>query len=460
MPTIQERIAEAMDAGYAPQEIIQFYKTSDDPEHQSWYQSYAEKMQQRALEPNVEKKDAVSTGLLDFIEENPKTSAAIGGAVVATGAIGTGAKIYSGIQQRKMQERSLAAYEAQVAKQGLPAGLAETQLPGAVSSDPLLEQRIRKATAEADLAQFKTDQAKSKIAQITQAAPANVPAPVNLTPADLAARAAALPPPPGTPMAAVAPTAAPNVAPAVAPAVAEPKLSTFSQWGDGPPATAPVEVAKAAVEAPAKPPKIKRTNAQIAADSVLKPGYEFRAGFGTSDTYLIDQLGPEKYKIARMELNEGRPFGAYNLELNQSVMDKYRVGEKMTPEVAKAAGAGAMSSPGGVPSKSIQRAVKFGGVLGMGLPAWLAARASELPGFDAAMGRANEAVPGLGVSAGILPFSRGEELGKLGASFVSAGNPQYQSQLQDQLKTETDVERKAILMEELRKIRAPVPPPR
>jgi hypothetical protein len=51
-------------------------------------------------------------------------------------------------------------------------------------------------------------------------------------------------------------------------------------------------------------------------------------------------------------------------------------------------------------------------------------------------------------------------LGKLGASFVSAGNPQYQSQLQDQLKTETDVERKAILMEELRKIRAPVPPPR
>jgi hypothetical protein len=447
MPTIQERIAEAMDAGYAPQEIIQFYKTSDDPEHQSWYQSYAEKMQQRALEPNVEKKEKVGTGLLDFIEENPKTSAAIGGAVVATGAIGTGAKIYSGIQQRKMQERSLAAYEAQVAKQGLPAGLAETQPAGTVASDPLLEQRIRKATAEADLAQFKTEQAKAKIAQVTQAAPVNVPAPVNLTPADVAARAAALPPPVAAapvapPVAPVAPVAAPvaSVAPAVAPT--------------------PVEVAKAEVEAPAKPPKIRRTKEQIAADSVLKPGYEFRAGFSTADTYLVDSLGPEKYKIARMELNEGKPFGDYNKDLVKSVMDKYRVGEKITPEVAKAAGAGSMSSPGGVPSQSIQRAVKFGGVLGMGLPAWLAARASELPGYDEAMGRAGQAVPGLGVSVGVTPFSRGEEMGKLGSSYVTAGNPQYRSQLEDQLKTEKDADRRSILIDELRKIGAPVPPPR
>jgi hypothetical protein len=226
-------------------------------------------------------------------------------------------------------------------------------------------------------------------------------------------------------------------------------------------AQTPVEVAKAEVKSePVKPPKIRRTNEQIAADSVLKPGYEFRAGFSTADTYLVDTLGPEKYKIARMELNEGKPFGDYNKDLVKGVMDKYRVGEKVTAEAAKAAGAGTMSSPGGVPSKSIQRAVKFGGVLGMGLPAWLAARASELPGYDEAMGRAGQAVPGLGVSVGVTPFSRGEEMGKLGSSYVTAGNPQYRSQLEDQLKTEKSADRRSILIDELRKIGAPVPPPR
>jgi hypothetical protein len=96
----------------------------------------------------------------------------------------------------------------------------------------------------------------------------------------------------------------------------------------------------------------------------------------------------------------------------------------------------------------------------MGLPAWLAARASELPGYDEAMGRAGQAVPGLGVSVGVTPFSRGEEMGKLGSSYVTAGNPQYRAQLEEQLKTEKNADRRSVLIDELRKIGAPVPPPR
>jgi len=147
MPTIQERIAEAMDAGYAPQEILKFYKESDDPEHQNWYQTYSEKMQQRGLEPNVEE-PSKGGGLLGFIEENPKTAAAVGAAALVTPAIGAA---YTGYQKGKMAERRTAAYEAQVAKQGLPTALAETQPNGPVGPDPLMEARIRKAAAEADL---------------------------------------------------------------------------------------------------------------------------------------------------------------------------------------------------------------------------------------------------------------------------------------------------------------------
>ena len=225
----------------------------------------------------------------------------------------------------------------------------------------------------------------------------------------------------------------------------QPKPKTASPIGG---TSIPVE---GAATPPAGEPPVKAVAPAKTSKSELKPGYEFRPGFGTSDTYLVDTIGPEKYKIARMEMNEGKPFGQYDVNLVKNVMDKYRVGEKVTAEAAKAAGAGAMSSPGGVPSKSIQRGVKVAGVLGMGLPAWLAARASELPGYEEAMNRANAAVPGLGESANAMPFSRGEEFGKLGKSYVTAGNANYIREIRSQLETEKNPARKAILQEELQK---------
>jgi hypothetical protein len=198
-------------------------------------------------------------------------------------------------------------------------------------------------------------------------------------------------------------------------------------------------------------PVLNKTSAKSAIETELRPGHEFRPGFSTSDTYLLDGLGPEKYKIARMELNEGKPFGKYDVQLVKDVMNKYRVGEKVTAAAAKAAGAGAMSSPGGVPSKSIQRNLKIGGVLGMGLPAWLASRAAELPGYEEAMTRANEAVPGMGSSANAMPFSRGEEMSKMGNAYVTAGNPNYRAELQQQIANEQDPKRLDQLIRELQK---------
>lgn len=211
------------------------------------------------------------------------------------------------------------------------------------------------------------------------------------------------------------------------------------------------EVPVPAAAVPTTPVK-KTKGVKPPVETELRAGHEFRPGFGTSDTYLVDTIGPEKYKIARMELNEGKPFGKYDVNLVQDVMNKYRVGEKVTSEAAKAAGAGAMSSPGGVPSKSIQRGLKVGGVLGMGLPAWLAARASELPGYEEAMARAGAAVPGMGTSANAMPFSRGEEMSQMGRAYVTAGNPNYRAQLEQQLSVEKDPERVNQLIGELQKL--------
>ena len=149
MPSIQENIATALDAGYGPQDILKFYKESEDPEHQSWYQNYSETMRERGAEPNTQSKSG-NQPVLNFIQENPNT---VGAIAIGAGGLYAGSKISDVLANRaktKMEERKTAAYEAQVAKQNLPTALAETQPAGTVASDPLTEARIRKAAAEAE----------------------------------------------------------------------------------------------------------------------------------------------------------------------------------------------------------------------------------------------------------------------------------------------------------------------
>ena len=103
--------------------------------------------------------------------------------------------------------------------------------------------------------------------------------------------------------------------------------------------------------------------------------------------------------------------------------------------------------------KYIPEYIKGGGTLGpiAGLAglAGLTALGSS-PEARAAMGRAQNAIQDLGVSPDIFA-GKGEEMGRLGKGYVTAGNPQYRAQITEQLKTEKDPQRRQLLLEEFQK---------
>ena len=77
-----------------------------------------------------------------------------------------------------------------------------------------------------------------------------------------------------------------------------------------------------------------------------------------------------------------------------------------------------------------------------------------------AMSKAANAIKDIGIAPESLLRGKGDELGKLGSAYVSAGNTQYRAQLEEQLQSEASPTRRSQLIDELRKIGAPVPPPR
>jgi hypothetical protein len=476
---LQQKIAAALEQKVPMSEIAARLASHENPE----YSAYGKSFMESQAAPSTRRSDyqepqknlaGTITPFLDLINENPKTALGVGAAALAVPfAIKTKNAIEDRRMKRELHESEIAknaAYAKQVDLQAqkltTPADLTHTDVANMMKQErnvtgkpnPLaasFEQKFNMPLAEAEqLSGGKITNAidaeiigntltkgqglsVNPIPGTVSNQPAGIPSAVN--PMD---RLTQQPPTPQMIQPkAVAPTAVDTLAAGGTPT--QIATQTAAQAID--------EVSVPATAVPATPVK-KTKGVKPPVETELRAGYEFRPGFGTSDTYLVDTIGPEKYKIARMELNEGKPFGKYDVNLVQDVMNKYRVGEKVTSEVAKAAGAGAMSSPGGVPSKSIQRGLKVGGVLGMGLPAWLAARASELPGYDEAMARAAEAVPGMGTAANAMPFSRGEEMSQMGRAYVTAGNPNYRAQLEQQLSIEKDPARVNQLIGELQKL--------
>lgn len=92
------------------------------------------------------------------------------------------------------------------------------------------------------------------------------------------------------------------------------------------------------------------------------------------------------------------------------------------------------------------------GMLGMGGLMYM----GTTPESQAAMQRAESAIRDIGVSPNIFE-GKGEEMGRLGTSLVSAGNPNYRRDLYDQMKFESDPGRYEILMKEYRKAGGNVP---
>jgi nucleotide-binding universal stress UspA family protein len=78
--------------------------------------------------------------------------------------------------------------------------------------------------------------------------------------------------------------------------------------------------------------------------------------------------------------------------------------------------------------------------------------AASTPESKAAMARASEAIKDIGISPEAILRGKGDELGRMGNAYVTAGNPNYLRELKAQLDVETNPERRNILLREFQKI--------
>lgn len=171
-----------------------------------------------------------------------------------------------------------------------------------------------------------------------------------------------------------------------------------------------------------------------------------KAWMGSSGyNYLASQIGHEKAPEAWKAL-----YGEKNVPF-KTVEADYAAARKLEGVPPKTKG-GAFGTPENIPSFIKGKASPgfLGALAGLGLLGLAGTQKSK-----ESMAKAGEAIQNIGIAPEALLRGKGDELGQLGGAYVNAGNYQYKAQLEDQLKTTKDANRRAELMSELNKIKAP-----
>jgi hypothetical protein len=154
------------------------------------------------------------------------------------------------------------------------------------------------------------------------------------------------------------------------------------------------------------------------------------------------QMGPEA------ELNWLHAFGRTNQSYGD-VVQAIKEGRLKGPVVNEAGKGGSFAREPHVPNY-IKGNASIGAMASTGAMAALMALAGTPKGQEA-MAKASGAIKDLGISPDIFT-NKGEELGNLGTSYITAGNPSYQRELLQQLQTTKNPKQRNILLEELQKL--------
>jgi hypothetical protein len=199
------------------------------------------------------------------------------------------------------------------------------------------------------------------------------------------------------------------------------------------------DLAKSFAEAPPgmRPAAPRKTN-KLPGDVIGQGGWHFFAGQGGN---------PEDW--LRLYGRNPQPYSRVVADIKGGLLP--------VPPPAPGAVGGDVPRQAYVPEFIRGRAAP-GGLMGLGAMAAALGIAGSEQGREA-MGRAAGAIRDIGMSADLLQ-GKGEELGRLGTGYVSAGNPAYLRELNKQLETEANSERRAVLMQEVRKIGGIAPPRR
>ena len=120
---INEKVQQALEEGHPWESIKAHLSTIDSPEAKSYLSGLQSASSAQSGPQSKATPSSIKTGLLDFIEQNPEQAALYGaGAYALLQAPKIASKVADyRLKQRELglKERSLTAYEAQVAKQGV-----------------------------------------------------------------------------------------------------------------------------------------------------------------------------------------------------------------------------------------------------------------------------------------------------------------------------------------------------
>lgn len=205
-------------------------------------------------------------------------------------------------------------------------------------------------------------------------------------------------------------------------------------------------------------------------ESYNKLAAESPEGFHPQYTKKKGEMGPGAYNWLYGQEGEKAPqvwkalFGDKNIpyshEPSSELQSRYADYKLSVPEPGMGLNepprveGGAHKKPKYIP-KNIKGAISPGAALGSGAIA-AALGLSASPEAQAAMQRASSAVQDLGVSPDIFA-GKGEELGRLGSTYVTAGNPSYRAELLTEMKKTKDPERYQLLLKEYEKAKGNVP---
>lgn len=463
---INEKVQEALQEGHSWEDIQSHLNTLNNPEAKS-YLAGLKAASAPEQQQTVPAQSGMKTGLLDYIEQNPADAAMYGaGAYALLQAPKIASKVADyRLKQRELglKERSLNAYEAQVAKQGVSATPAplnpQDDLIQSVRQNEFEQQKATQPTAKElrdqialQREQLKLEQDKLKHENFVRQntwSPEEIalgrrikdPAELAIAQKVMAQKAS---------QAGIAPATAPApVAPPVTPAPAD----ELSQWLKQAPVT-PIEPAN--VVSTGSTPEAAAAPIEKAAE-VKKAVEPPPTGMKAQYTKKKGEMGPGGYNwFASQVGHEEAParweeqYGKRNVPYEQVQQEYQATRYPPTPKTVEGKSGGAFGKPDYIP-EHIRGSSNLKGLAGLVGTAGLL-MAVTTPEAKAAMARASESIKDIGISPEAILRGKGDELGRMGNAYVNAGNPNYLRELKSQIDVETDPERRKILLQEFQKI--------
>lgn len=497
MADVHNFISEALKEGHPIEDIVGFLGSSDNPEEKAWAQKWQATAAQPAYEAGASQTQPSAqpnTSMLeDFSNLSTPAKLATGAGVLAgTSLLGAGAyagkkaidvaadvrreKALSGIEPSaavKVQQGDLALRQAQfeASRQGAATGETilspveqiklereklklEADRQKLAREAELHTQKITQMARQQEISEAKATAAKQAAAakqqvtasgSISQAQTEVGKAPKDiglvdrgiqntiLNEADAAVKKAAV-----APIQANAPVAPPSL-------VKGPEIQLT-------PATSLVNEPVTPV-AKSAPVGTSPVEGGVAIPEGMHPQYKPNPKKGimgpSAFNHLANNLGLEK----AIEVWEGRygktnvPYKEFMAEYEKAAGKQMQGPVKPLPEGSKPGGS--FGKPELIP-EYIRGSASLKGMASLAATAGLLGIAGSQKSQEA-MERASKAIKDIGISPDIFA-GKGEEIGRLGNAYVSAGNPSYQRELLQKIESTNDPEYKKLLQTELQKI--------